>query len=144
MARVLVIDDEEGVRTAVKRRLEREGHAVDTAGATAEAVHKIREEKPFDVIVTDMSMDVPKSGLEILQAAFNRDIFAAVIVMTAYGNVENAVESMKRGAFDYIEKNNPNADPFETLAAKVEEALRRRLRDLRNAENWELVSAPQR
>ena len=105
MGRILVIDDEEGVRAAVKRRLEREGHKVDDAGTTADAVDLIRNGPSYDAIVTDMSMDVPKSGLEILQAAFSRDLFAQVIVMTAYGNVANAVESMRRGAFDYIEKN---------------------------------------
>ena len=137
MSRILVIDDEEGVRMAVKRRLEREGHDVSVAGTTADAVNSIRNDAPYDVIVTDMSMDVPKSGLEILQAAFSRDLFAEVIVMTAYGNVANAVESMRRGAFDYIEKNAPGMDAYEQIALKVEEALDRRLRDLRTVELWE-------
>lgn len=122
---------------AVKRRLERDGHTVQTAANTGEAVRSIREDQPYDVIVTDMSMDVPKSGLEILQAAFSRDLFAEVIVMTAYGNVANAVESMRRGAFDYIEKNAPGADAYEQISAKVDEAMDRRLRDIRTVELWE-------
>ncbi len=137
MGRILVIDDEEAVSLAVKRRLEREGHTVKIANTTADAVYAIREEAPFDVIVTDMSMDMPKSGLEILQAAFSRDLFAEVIVMTAYGNVANAVESMRRGAFDYIEKNAPGVDAYEQIAQKVDDAMDRRLRDIRTVELWD-------
>lgn len=139
MARVLVVDDEEGVLAAVKRRLEREGHTVDTASCAADGTATIRDGKPYDVIVTDMSMDEPKSGLDVIRAAFNRDLFAAVIVMTAYGNVANAVECMKRGAFDYIEKNVPGVDAYEELVKKIEAALEQRARDARAFErmsNW--------
>lgn len=140
MCRVLVIDDEDGVRNAVRRRLEREGFRVDTAENAPEGIEKIRDASTaYSVIVTDMSMDEPTSGLNVLQAAFSRDGFAEVIVMTAYGNVENAVECMRRGAFDYIEKNNPSVDAYETLATKVREAQQRRIRDLRVVEMWEQV-----
>jgi DNA-binding NtrC family response regulator len=137
MGRVLVIDDEEGVRTAVRRRLERDGHLVTLVGTAEEAIRAIREEEFFDVIVTDMSIDEPGSGLDIIRAAFNRDLFAEVIVMTAYGNVPNAVESMRRGAFDYIEKNAPGVDAYEAIAEKVDAAMERRLRDLRTVQLWE-------
>ena len=60
-----------------------------------------------------MSMDTPEAGLQVLHAAFTRDLFAEVIVMTAFGNVANAVECMRRGAFDYIEKNAPGVDAYE-------------------------------
>jgi len=96
--------------------------------------------KAFDVIITDMSMDDPEAGLRVLHAAFARDLFAEVIVMTAYGNVANAVECMRRGAFDYIEKNLPGVDTFELLAMKIEMALERRLRDVRTVETWERAS----
>lgn len=136
-----MIDDEEDVLAAVRRRLQRAGFAVD-AVPNAEAARQAiaASEPPFDVIVTDMSMEAKNSGLEVLQAAFARDIFAEVIVMTAYGNVANAVECMKRGAFDYIEKNAPGVDTYEVLAEKVEEALERRLRDVRTVELWERVA----
>lgn len=138
MCRVLVIDDEEGVLNAVRRRLERNGYKVSTAAAAAEAMEVIASvEKPFDVIVTDMSMDNPNSGLEVLSAAFARDLFAEVIVMTAYGNVGNAVECMRRGAFDYIEKNTPGVDAYEVLAMKIDQAMDRRRRDVRTVELWE-------
>lgn len=138
MCRVLVIDDEEGVLNAVRRRLERGGYKVTTADNASEAVETIaKAEKAFDVIVTDMSMDNPNSGLDVLNAAFARDLFAEVIVMTAYGNVGNAVECMRRGAFDYIEKNTPGVDAYEILSMKIDQAMERRRRDVRTVELWE-------
>lgn len=127
MNRVLVIDDEEAVRNAVKRRLEREGYSVITAESQASGIDAIMDNKPpFDVVVTDMVMETPNSGMEILQAALSTDVFTEVIVLTAYGNVANAVECMKRGAFDYVEKNIPGVDVFELLSLKLQQALERR------------------
>ena len=138
MARVLVIDDEEDVLLAVSRRLQREGYDVIPAANSEQGVGKIlQSDAPYDVILTDMSMENPESGLEILQAAFSRDLFAEVIVMTAYGNVANAVECMRRGAYDYIEKNKPGVDTYEILAMKVRQALDQRRRDLRTVGTWE-------
>lgn len=135
---MLVIDDEEGVLNAIRRRLERSGLNVTTSSSAAEAQSLISDaDKAFDVIVTDMSMDNPNSGLDVLNAAFARDLFAEVIVMTAYGNVGNAVECMRRGAFDYIEKNSPGVDAYEVLAMKIDQAMDRRRRDVRTVEMWE-------
>ena len=133
-----MIDDEEGVRAAVTRRLTRAGYAVDTAESAAEGMAKIASvEKSFDAIVTDMSMDTPEAGLQVLHAAFTRDLFAEVIVMTAFGNVANAVECMRRGAFDYIEKNAPGVDAYEALTQKLGQAMDRRRRDVRTIDLWE-------
>lgn len=141
MFRVLVIDDEEDVLKAVRRRLEREGYEVDTAPSSAEGIKLIGGgDRPFDVIVTDMSMEDPDSGLRILQAAFSRDLLAEVIVMTAYGNVANAVECMRYGAYDYIEKNTPGVDAYEQLAKKIETALDQRRRDVRAVAMWQRVA----
>ena len=138
MGRILVIDDEEAVLAAIKRRLEREGYAIETASTSQEGTDKIAStEDPYDLIVTDMSMEDPDSGLRVLQAAFSRDLFAEVIVMTAYGNVANAVECMRRGAYDYIEKNSPGVDAYDTLAMKIEQALERRRRDVQTIAMWE-------
>jgi DNA-binding NtrC family response regulator len=138
MCRVLVIDDEEEVRAAVVRRLERHGLKVTAATSSAEGIQIIQEsDKPFDVIVTDMSMEDPESGLRVLNAAFARDLFAEVIVMTAYGNVTNAVECMRRGAFDYLEKNAPGLDVYEMLTLKIDQAMDRRRHDIRTIEKWE-------
>ncbi|HWP31939.1 MAG TPA: response regulator [Fimbriimonadales bacterium] len=138
MYKILVIDDEEDVCRAVKRRLERQGYTVDTALSAAEGIEQIQSAPdPYDVIVTDMSMEDPEAGIHVLQAAFGRDIFAEVIVMTAYGNVKNAVECMKRGAFDYIEKNIPGVDVYELLTIKIEHALERRRQSVVAIKGWE-------
>lgn len=138
MSRVLVIDDEDSVAAAVGRRLQREGYEVTTAESSEAGIQLIASaEVPFDVIVTDMSMENPDSGLQVLQAAFSRDLFAEVIVMTAYGNVANAVECMRRGAFDYIEKNTPGVDVYDMLALKVNTAMDRRRRDVQTIAMWE-------
>ncbi len=138
MARILVIDDEEGVLNAVRRRLARAGYTVVTADTAEEGIQAIAEaDVAYDAIITDMSIEGPQAGLEVLQAAFTRDLFAEVIVMTAYGNVANAVECMRRGAFDYIEKNAPGVDTYEVLVAKVEMALERRRHDAQTIALWE-------
>jgi DNA-binding NtrC family response regulator len=127
MSRLLVVDDEDEVRAALKRRLEREGYEVDTASSAVEAAEVIQAKSPtFDVVVTDMSMEENNSGLQVLQDAVAHDIFTEVIVLTAYGNVANAVESMRRGAFDYLEKNVPGVDVYELLILKVGQAMERR------------------
>lgn len=142
MCRVLVIDDEESVLNAIRRRLERAGYRVDTADNATDGIAKIASvEKTYDVIVTDMSMDDPNAGLRVLHAAFARDLFAEVIVMTAYGNVTNAVECMRRGAFDYIEKNTPGVDAYEVLSEKIGQAMERRRRDARTVDLWERAKA---
>lgn len=121
--------------------MEREGHEVVTAPNSKEGIALIGGgERPFDVIVTDMSMEDPDSGLRVLQAAFSRDLLAQVIVMTAYGNVANAVECMRYGAFDYIEKNTPGVDAYEQLANKTEKALDQRRRDVRAVAMWQRVA----
>jgi len=127
MTRILVVDDENEVRAALQRRLEREGYKVTAAASAAEAKDAIHAQEPtFDVVVTDMSMEEANSGLDVLQEAVAHDIFTEVVVLTAYGNVANAVESMRRGAFDYLEKNSPGVDVFELLVMKVNQAMERR------------------
>ena len=127
MARILVVDDEDEVRAALKRRLQREGYHVVVAEG-AEDARKVLQvsDAGFDIVVTDMSMEEPASGLKVLEDAFVHDLFVEVIVLTAFGNVSNAVESMRRGAFDYLEKNVPGVDSYELLVMKIGQAMERR------------------
>jgi len=127
LCKILVIDDEEQVRAAVARRLARDGLEVESAASQEEGIRLIGStERPYDVIVTDMVMESADGGLETMKAASARDIFTEVIVLTAYGNVQNAVECMRRGAFDYVEKNMPGVDVYELLSLKVHQAMDRR------------------
>lgn len=127
MCRILVVDDEEEVREAVGRRLSREGYTVETALGEDSGIEKMQTAaRAYDIVITDMSMEDSGSGIRILESAVARDVFTEVIILTAYGNVANAVECMKRGAFDYVEKNMPNVDVFELLCLKVAQAVERR------------------
>ena len=127
MGKILVVDDEDDVRLSLQRRMTREGHSVSIAGSQAEAIATINaSDVPFDVVLTDMLMESPNSGVEVLKATLARDVFTEVVVLTAYGNVANAVECMKMGAFDYVEKNIPGVDVYELIIIKTEQALDRR------------------
>jgi DNA-binding NtrC family response regulator len=132
MSRILVVDDEDAVRTALQRRLEREGYHVYAADCAADGIAQLQDDMPaFDVVITDMSMEEGTSGIRMLRAAIARDVFTEVIVLTAYGNVKNAVECMQLGAYDYVEKNIPDVDVFELLMLKVDRALRQRRSTMR-------------
>ena len=138
MARILVVDDEDEVRSALQRRLEREGHTVrtaETAAAGAAALHEPGQS--YDVVVTDMSIEDANSGVEMLRAATERDFLTEVIVLTAYGNVQNAVGCMQMGAFDYVEKNVPGADVYELLMLKIDRAMQHRRVCVRTIERLE-------
>ena len=89
-----------------------------------------------DTGVTDMVMEDPESGVRTLEAALSRDLFSEVIVLTAYGNVGNAVECMRRGAFDYVEKNMPGIDVYELLILKIRQALDRRRASLQTLRRY--------
>jgi DNA-binding NtrC family response regulator len=144
MGKLLIVDDEEDVRYSLERRMKRDGHTVETAGSQAEATEKIEaSEVPFDVVLTDMLMESPASGVEVLKAALARDVFTEVVVLTAYGNVANAVECMKMGAFDYVEKNIPGVDVYELICIKIEQALERRRTSLSTVRRLEQFAAVQ-
>lgn len=137
MVRVLVVDDEDEVREAIARRLRREGYEVDEAGSLAAAVAALETASPsYDLVLTDMVMEDPQAGVRTLEAALGRDIFTEVIVLTAYGNVANAVECMRRGAFDYVEKNIPGVDVYELMALKARQALERRRNSLQTLRRY--------
>jgi DNA-binding NtrC family response regulator len=127
LCKVLVVDDEEAVRAAIDRRLNRDGLNVDTAAGENEARELItRAEPPYDIILTDMVMENPDSGLSVLKAALGQDVLTEVIVLTAYGNIANAVDCMKHGAFDYVQKNAPGVDVYDMVSEKVALAMERR------------------
>lgn len=102
MSRILVVDDESLMREFISESLLSHGYDVDTAENGARAIDLIGGES-YDVILTDYKM--PKvTGMDVLRKAREKLPDAKVVIMTAYGTVENAVEAMKLGAFDYITK----------------------------------------
>jgi DNA-binding NtrC family response regulator len=102
MPRVLVVDDEPKLGRLVQEMLELDGHSVVRATGGAAALSALAG-APFDVVVTDLRMP-EVDGLAVLRAARARHAPPAVILVTAYGTAESAVEAMKSGAADYVTK----------------------------------------
>ena len=130
MRRVLVVDDEENLRIVVRTFLKRDGYEVETASSAEEALEKVEAFGP-DVILTDVRM--PKmSGIDLLTTLKAKSVDTTVIVMSAYGNVDLAIEAMKAGAYDYVQKPFKAEEVLLTLRkAEEREALRRENRVLR-------------
>ncbi len=102
MARILVVDDEPRLGTLVAEMLQGDGHGVARAAGGPEALQRLGAER-YDVVITDLRMP-EVSGLEVLRAARARSPAPEVVVMTAYGTAQSAVEAMKAGAADYLVK----------------------------------------
>jgi len=101
-AKILVVDDEQSILQSLKRIFKREGHEVFTASEAKEGLDLLRKE-PFNVLVTDLVMP-GMDGSDLLKAARAVSPETEVIMMTAYGTVENAVAAMKQGAYDFVTK----------------------------------------
>jgi two-component system response regulator AtoC len=130
MRRVLVVDDEENLRLVLRTLLKRQGYEVETAESGEEALALVDTFGP-DVILTDVRM--PKmGGLDLLATLQAKGNEATVIVMSAYGNVDLALEAIKAGAYDYVQKPFKHEEIVLTLRkAEERESLRRENRALR-------------
>lgn len=121
MFKILVVDDEEGIRSFIAEVLEMEGYHVTTASDGLEAA-QILQNQNFALVITDLRM--PRmTGLELLQKVHTEKPDTLVIVLTAHGTVDVAVEAMKLGAFDFLQK--PLGSPGE-LRKLVSRALEHR------------------
>jgi len=99
---ILLVEDKAALRAVVRQTLEAEGFAVEEAADGQKAIDRLRRER-FALVLTDLRL--PKaSGHEVLQAAAGADPSTPVILMTAYGTIRDAVEAMREGAWDYLEK----------------------------------------
>ena len=101
-ASILVVDDESTTQDTLGLFLETEGYRVAIAGSGEEALTRI-EPQEFDVIVTDVVMP-GVGGLEVLERSRARNPGAAVILMTGHATVETAIEALRKGACDYLQK----------------------------------------
>src|SRR3984957_6685524 len=130
MRRVLVVDDEENIRLVLRTLLRKHGYEVEVAESGEEALGRIDTFGP-DVIVTDVRM--PKmGGLDLLATLRAKQCAATVIVMSAYGNMDLALEAMKAGAYDYVSKPfKPDEVVLALRKAEERESLRRENRALR-------------
>ena len=102
MAEILIIDDEKAIRKALTEILSAEGYKTDEAGDGEEGLKKFKE-RIYDVVLCDIKM--PKlDGIEFLQKAGEANSDVPVIMISGHGNIETAVDAVKKGAFDYISK----------------------------------------
>jgi two-component system response regulator HydG len=118
--KILVVDDQRNMRTTLAMMLRGGGYQVDEAADGAQG-RELGSTGAYDVIITDLRMG-EFDGIEVLRATKEAQPMTEVIVMTAYGTIESAVEAMRLGAFDYIQK------PFseQELIVKVSKALESR------------------
>jgi two-component system, NtrC family, response regulator AtoC len=122
MAHILIVDDEEGIREFLAGALEDEGHQVTQAEDGLAALHQLHG-RAFDLMLTDLRMPGALDGMDLVRKARAESPEMEVIVLTAYGTVDVAVEAMKLGAFDFLQK--PLESPAE-LRLLVHRALERR------------------
>ena len=102
MADILIIDDEKAIRKALMEILSAEGYKTEEAGDGEEGLKKFKE-RSYDVVLCDIKM--PKlDGIEFLQKATESNADVPVIMISGHGNIETAVDAVKKGAFDYISK----------------------------------------
>jgi two-component system response regulator HydG len=137
MARILIIDDNETMREGLGATVRRMGHEAVTAASGAEGLSHIASatgRPPVEFVITDLKMD-GVGGLDVVKAVRERDPDCPVMIVTAFGTVETAVEAMRLGAWDFLQK------PFapEVVRLKVARALElrseRRARERAEAES---------
>lgn len=122
MANVLVCDDERSIRELLDIALRKEGHKVETVNSGESAVKKI-ESARYDVIVTDIKMP-GMNGIDVLKHAHRVSPQSAVVLITAVGDFDSAVQAVKSGAFDYIQKTpNGLVDEIRVSIGRAAEVL---------------------
>src|SRR5262249_54555127 len=115
---VLVVDDDEVNRVTLERILVREGYRVIHADSGRAAMERLREVRA-DLVLTDLKMP-GMTGIDLLKAVRKLDPDMQIVVMTAYGTVETAVEAMKEGAYDFVAKPLKRLELVSTLAKALE------------------------
>ncbi len=105
MQRLLVVEDDNSVRSTITTFLELEGYAVDAVSSTREALERLRNDA-YPIVISDIYLD-EKTGLDVLESARKNNPNCAVILMTGRGSIETVMKATQGGAFDYIAK------PFE-------------------------------
>ena len=132
VAQILIVDDDARMRGLLQKVLVREGYEVALAGSGAEALQEIGRQS-FDIVLSDIRMP-EMDGMALLGQVRDAAPETTVIMMTAFGSVESAVEAMKQGAYDYISKPFKMDEVLIVLSRVVEErGLRRELVSMRAA-----------
>ncbi|HUE97294.1 MAG TPA: sigma-54 dependent transcriptional regulator [Longimicrobiaceae bacterium] len=139
MSRILVVDDEEGIREFIRDALTDEGHDCHEAGDVLGALHLLHQ-STFDLLITDLKMPGALDGMDLVRKARSESPEMEVVVLSAHGTVQAAVEAMRLGAFDFLQK--PIGGPSE-LRLLVSRALeRKKLLTLKDQRERERESLP--
>lgn len=130
---ILVADDDPVIRKLFEKRLSNEGYGVTVASDGLEAA-SLLESTTFDVVITDLVMPGDIGGIDLLRIAKDKSVDIQVIVITAHSSINTAVDAMKKGAVDYLEKP-VNFDELFLRLEKIAEvkALLKNAGDLREA-----------
>jgi two-component system, NtrC family, response regulator AtoC len=132
LRRILVVDDEESLRHMLQLFLSREGFEVSSVGAAQAALAEL-DARPYDCVICDVRMP-GSSGLDLLDELRHRGTLPTVIMMSAYGSHDLALQAMKRGAYDYVSKPfKPDEVLLVLRKAEERERLRRENLSLRRA-----------
>ena len=120
-ARILVCDDEVSLREMLQILLRREGYRVDVVDGVHAARDQLGSADPYDLVITDLVMP-DGTGMEVLDAVRARSSDTQILMVTAFATTEQAVEAMRKGAYDYVQKPFRNHE----LLATLEKALEKR------------------
>jgi two-component system response regulator HydG len=116
---ILIVDDEPEHLISLERIFTKEGYQVETAARGREAIEKLRSKTPH-VVLTDLIMPGEVDGLDVLKTVRTLNLDSQVILMTAYGTVETAVQAMKSGAYDFITKPVRKLQVIKTVERAME------------------------
>jgi len=133
MPDILLVEDKESLRRVLRLTLEHAGYSVTEAADAREAINEIGR-VPHKIVLTDLRMP-NGSGLDVLRASKNADNDVPVIVMTAYGSIDEAVQAMKDGAHDFLQKP-VDSNHLLLLVERALEQLRLRTENLLLREEW--------
>ena len=131
MEKILVVDDDVSILKVLQMRLESEGYAVTAASEIREAKERIAAES-FDLALLDLKLD-GGTGIELMKSLREVDPDLPVIILTAHGTIESAVEAMKEGAYSYLTKPFDNRELMVQIRNGIEKAgLSREVKRLRS------------
>src|SRR5690606_38425726 len=112
LARILIVDDERSLAEFLEILLRKEGYDVETSPGGEDAVGRMERGEEFDLVLTDLMMP-GTGGIAVLEAVKERFPVTQVLMMTAYASADTAIEAMKKGAYDYVQK------PFKVDELKI-------------------------
>lgn len=124
MVQILVIDDEEPIRKLLARIIELEGYKVSTASSCSDALQQLRKQQ-YDVILCDVFLP-DGNGIDFIFDIKKYSNDSAIILLTAHGNIQDGVQAIKNGAFDYITKGDDNRKIIPTINRAVDETEKKK------------------